>query len=238
VLNWRESPWDAAVLGYPTNELLCFAGAADLTEFEEECRARGVGFTSCRLDAGDFDRHQLLRDAGYVQVGTYLDVELPRKKADARVTEAVLPNGMWLRDGWPTWGSWDTDIPIIRDMVRDYEFGPFFDDHRIPREAAHRRMMNRVVALFEEMPVLVCTDGVGVVAWMAVRGGRELVLGGVSRAIRGRVFWAAITRRLFERGADYVWAPISATNLGVMNVYAALGFRFTGCQLQFHRHRR
>lgn len=232
MLRFRESPWDEAVLGKKTHELLTFDTLAELMDYEDACEQFRVGFTSCRVKGEEYDKHVALRDEYYALVGTYFHVALERAKASPAILEGMLPGDLWLR------AARNDDIPAMKKAVEGYRFGPFHDDPFIATTHAVTRMKNRVDALMAEMPVVVCQTPQGVGAWMAVRGGSELVLGGtIDGRVKGTDFWSALLRLLFARGAEKVWAPISSTNLPVMNLYSKLGFRFTDTFVQFHRHR-
>jgi RimJ/RimL family protein N-acetyltransferase len=50
----------------------------------------------------------------------------------------------------------------------------------------------------------------------------------------GRRLWAAMVRRHFESGASRIETTISAHNPPVMNIYAALGFRFGAPRMTLH----
>ena len=232
MLRFRESPWDAAVLGGKTHELLAFDTPEEVDDYEDACRQFGVGFTACRVGGTEYDKHLALQQNGYAQVSTILHVRL---EAAAVPLHAPLPNGMALLPACPE------DAPALRQIVSTYRFGPFHDDPLISVAAASQRMQNRIAPLMREMPLLVAEDESGVHGFMAMRAVDdvwELVLGGVAPGpLRGRVFWAAVLRHLADRGATAIWAPISVTNLPVMNLYAKLGFKFTECFVQFHKHR-
>ena len=229
----RGTPWDAKVLGVTTEEI---AGTeldfcTELDFYEARCVQLGVGFTSARIEASDAAARIALEEAGYHQVGTY--VRTRGKLA------FYPPDGVTLRKATPA------DSLALRAIVAGWPgFGPFFDDRRISQMAARQRMCNRVDTLLRDARVLVHEDTNGIVAFFAytLEGTvAELVLAGLAlgtpRQLRGRVFWTAVLGEIYRAGGQVGEGTLSVTNLGALNIYAALGFRFTHTYLQYHRHR-
>ena len=223
----RVTPWDAAVLGVSTTEVT-FEEPEDVAAYEAES---SVAFTTTRLDAHRRDLQRAVAASGYVQVGTYLRARGDlRRDADATATCRLRPAVI-------------ADAPRVRELISTWDgFGPFFDDRRIPREAAVLRMQNRIGSLMEG-PMLVAEDTEGLAGFFAYRpepAHTELVLAGVraGSGLRGTAFWAQCFAVMCASGATYGEGTLSASNLGAVNVYARLGFRFVETLLQYHRHRR
>ena len=65
-------------------------------------------------------------------------------------------------------------------------------------------------------------------------------LGGVARTaangMLGPLLWAGVLDQLEAGGVRTVTSKISAANIAVLNLYAALGFRFMEPEFTFHRH--
>jgi hypothetical protein len=224
----RMTPWDAAVLGTDTNEV-SFDAPEDVAAYEALVGSR-VGFTSVRLDAAQRDIREAVEDHGYRQVGTYLRARGDlRRVADATATCHLRPAVM-------------DDAPRVRELIATWGgFGPFFDDYRIPRAAAVQRMQNRIGSLMER-PMLVAEDAEGMAGFFAYRpepAHTELVLAGVraGSGLHGTAFWAQCFAVMCASGATYGEGTLSASNLGAVNVYARLGFRFVQTLLQYHRYR-
>ena len=76
-------------------------------------------------------------------------------------------------------------------------------------------------------------------AYRIEEGTADLILGGTraEQAVLAYPFWSAVLGRLKQEGVRRVETVISAANLGVLNLYARLGFQAHETLVGLHLHR-
>jgi hypothetical protein len=241
VLTWRTTPWDAAVFGYPTGEILRVQYAdpqglsALLERFAAVRRQAGLRLCVTRVPADDRHLRRALMTSGFVQVETALRMTHPRLGrvagkppfADNLVLEAPAPG----------------DGPALVEIARDaFNYSRFHEDPFVDVELARRRYQRWIEGLLEQRALVWVhrTEG-GVDAFLAyTREGNtvDLVLMG-SAAGRGFVtpsFLASCLRRLRDEGVTRAHATISAANRAILDIYARLGFQTEQTLFGYHLH--
>lgn len=245
-LRVNETPWDARALGRPTLDVAACALAAEtggapdhddalFQRLEALCARDNVALVTARVPADRRRAIARLQAAGFRYVETAYRLALPN------LTRFTLPPRLRapaLREARPPDGP-----ALIAQAAETFRYGRFAEDPAIPEEANRRRQIDWMEGLLAgRARILVADMGGEPAAFMAVTTeGRsaQLVLGGArpSAAALALPFWAAVLERLRGEGIGRVSTTVSAANLGVVNLYASLGFRFEEALAGLHLHR-
>ena len=135
--------------------------------------------------------------------------------------------------------SADVPVGVIVEICRNaFLYGRFHRDFNIDRKKADARYENWLKELHRAGQVYgLLLDGK--VAGFIAHSGDQLVLHAMSAAYRGKglakFFWSKVCRQLFDEGHVEIQSSISFVNMAVINLYAALGFRFRSPVDVYHR---
>lgn len=137
--------------------------------------------------------------------------------------------------------TFSTNVPveaIVEICHNAFFYGRFHRDFNIDAKKADARYENWLKELHRAGQVYgLLLDG-NVAGFIAHSGGK-LVLHAMSPAYRGkglaRFFWSKVCRQLFDQGHAEIQSSISFVNMAVINLYAALGFRFRSPVDVYHR---
>jgi hypothetical protein len=243
----RETPWDAKALGQPTLDITELAlgaesggseaGDADLFgRLERFCTEKAAGLVTARLAA---DRHVAIgrmQAAGFRYVETAYRLScrnVARYEPPARVTRTVE-----LRPAMPS----DHDA-LIEQAADSFRYGRFAEDAAIPDEVNRRRQIDWMEGLLSGRARVLVADADGAPgAFMAFRvneGVADLILAGTKPklGILAYPLWIAVMKVLKAEGVARAETMISAANIGVVNLYGTLGFRFEQALVGLHLHR-
>jgi hypothetical protein len=134
-----------------------------------------------------------------------------------------------------------TDVPVesIVEIGRGaFFYGRFHRDFNIDSGKADLRYENWLRELHRDGKVygLLFKDDI---AGFIAHSDNRLVLHAMSSGYRGKglakYFWSEVCKRLFEAGHSEIRSSISFVNMAVINLYAALGFRFRNPVDVYHR---
>lgn len=233
-------PWDSEVFGFPVAQIerIAVAPSADPAAAIPLLRAwldhRGVRLASCRLDS------RALRESMLLEAHGFRFVEM----VYSPVLAPVVPPAA--ADGEPVIEPARIGDLVAIEQIAGVAFatGRFKLDFRIDPAASERRYRTWVRNAFDDVKqhVLKATVAGELVGFFIVeeRADRSAYwhLTAIAPAHQGkgigRRLWAAMVRRHFESGINRVETTISAHNLPVMNIYAALGFRFGSPRITLH----
>lgn len=243
----RETPWDAKAFGRPTLDIAELALAvenggaeaadADLFDrLEGLCAGKAAGLVTARLDA---DRHNAIgrmQAAGFRYVETVYRLScrnVARYEPPARRTLTVE-----LRDATPA----DHDA-LIEQAADSFRYGRFAEDPAISEDVNRRRQIDWMEGLLSGRARVLVADADGAPgAFMAFRvadGVADLILAGTrpKLGILAYPLWIAVMKVLKAEGVARAETVISAANIGVVNLYGTLGFRFEQALVGLHLHR-
>lgn len=117
-------------------------------------------------------------------------------------------------------------------------YGRYHRDFNIDPKKADLRYENWLRQLHREGNVIGLLFKDDIAGFIAHSGG-SLVLHAMSSGYRGKglakYFWSAACRQLFDQGHAEIRSSISFVNMAVINLYAALGFRFRNPVDVYHR---
>jgi hypothetical protein len=234
-------PWDEAIFGFPVADLRMGPDppkAKDVPLFREAllsfCRGTRSELISVRVAASDTALSALLLQGGFVYVDFALLATLPKlEPASLRKT------GFTLRQAEPA------DHEAIYQICGNaFHFGRYHTDPNFPRELADRRYVQwarRALSGSDPGDVVFVLGGPGkVVGFMHVAlhdKNADLRLGAVAPGSSlGSWLYTETLRAVHALGAKSVSTGISAANVRVMQIYSALGFRFSHPEVILHWH--
>ncbi|MBL8570144.1 MAG: hypothetical protein JNK84_13825 [Phreatobacter sp.] len=242
----RETPWDAKALGRPTLDITELALAietggdaaldADLfAHLDALCAERATGLVTTRLDAERRGAVGRMQAAGFRYVETAYRLSyrnVARYEPPPRVARIKL------REAMPR----DHDA-LVEQAADSFRYGRFAEDPAIPEEVNRRRQIDWMEGLLNGgARVLVADAGGAPGAFMAFRvnqGVADLILAGTrpQLGVLAHPLWIAVMKVLKEEGVARAETVISAANIGVVNLYGTLGFRFEQALVGLHLHR-
>ncbi|HXH72023.1 MAG TPA: GNAT family N-acetyltransferase [Mariprofundaceae bacterium] len=214
----RPTPWDSAVFGLPTFELVDASEAALLET------GRQPGHYTVKVDP--LADKRLLHQHGFYYCDTLIEPFCNRSlfihhdSPDATIDPAIALE------------------KILTVCDHNFAFGRFHRDFNLDREAADRRYRQWLAQLHARGGAVGLLYQDEVVGFIAHEGGK-LLLHALYPAWQGKGlakhFWSPLCERLFAAGTDEISSSVSAGNVAVLNLYASLGFRFRHPVDIYHR---
>lgn len=246
-LRLRDTPWDARALGRPTRDLIELALACEaghdrglddrlFDALDELLGSDGVGLVTARVPADRRAAIGRLQEAGfrYVETAYRLGLRsLARYEPPARVTRRVA-----LREAVPA-----DRAALVAQAADSFRYGRFAEDPWIAPEVNRRRQIDWMEGLLDGRARVLVADVEGAPgAFMAFRtqgSEADLILAGTrpKLALLAYPLWIAVLEQLRAEGIERAHTMISAANLGVVNLYGTLGFRFEQALVGLHLHR-
>jgi hypothetical protein len=235
-------PWDSSTMGWGVAEYRLpsprpQAGPAWLHGLERWVAAHRVRLVSCTVPGEDFMAQSHLSHLGFHFVDYALCVTLPNLR------QASLPP---LDEPLHLAQPEDRET-ILHIAESSFSFGRFHNDPLIPSARAglrYRQWMER--ALDQPRPttrVYVHRTGASVDGFLHAEvtdTTADLRLAAVRAPARspvsGAVLYVSLMHEFKRAGVRRVTAKIGAGNTAVMNLYAAMGFRFSQPTLSYHWH--
>jgi hypothetical protein len=236
----KDTPWDTAAFGVKTCEITSIHSPPErLTNLLGALVARidlnGVGLSYTRRDADAREEVAAFQSVGFRFVECTTRVQLRRAHKfvhDPRITRRALPLRI---------ASIEDAEALEKISAESFDYGRFREDPRIPMHLLHRRQSLWIQDLLQsDARIIVAESGTGIASFMAFTirdDAAELILGG-SRRGSGHLsfpFWTSIISMLAGQGTTTISANISAANLGIVNLYARLGFEAIHHKVGLHR---
>lgn len=237
---WSETPWDAAITGYPVwqiTHLEVRGGIADqaMKDFENARDQSGVGLVSCRLHHACLTESMFLEDHGFRFIEMLYQPELELASAESMQSGSLLSVRQAL----------EADLPAVVDMAgKAFANERFHMDPRLGPKMGNKRYQNWVKSSFTHptQRLYVISDGDKLVAFFVTEMQADGVcywhLNAVAPEAQGlgygRRAWQTMIRQAANAGAKRVRTSIVARNERVLNLYASLGFRFSPPSMTFH----
>lgn len=237
-------PWDTQTFGFAVGvyELgdapVVVERMADFqSALNTWARAYQVELISCTAPGDHFVWHALLAQSGF----TAVDFSL-RGDRDLRTGPELPEVRAVLRLATP-----DDEPAVLRLAQGAFRFGRYHSDPRFPKLLARRRFRHWMANALKrvgkcERVYVVGPPGTvtGFYHALLVDTLADLRLAAIDRQAEGRIagkdLYAATLQALQADGASRATGKISAANVPVVNVFAALGFRFSNPEVVFHWH--
>jgi RimJ/RimL family protein N-acetyltransferase len=214
----RPTPWDGAVLGMPSFEIV------DPSPERLAVILDRPGHYTVKVDPLQDTRS--LAESGFYYCDTLLEPWCERVRFTPfphRSAQIILcpPKDVMLR--------------LCHGAFRH---GRFHRDFNISQSRADERYDNWLLQLHGSHKVFGLAWESEVVGFFASEGPKA-VLHAIAPKMRGRGIakhlWTAAIVRMFEEGHSVVTSSVSAANVAVINLYAALNFRFRSPVDVYHR---
>lgn len=233
-------PWDSEIFGFPVAQIegLALTPGADPAEAMHQLQSwmdrKGIRLASCRLDSRALRESMLLEAHGFRFVEMiYSPVLAPIRPVGESDSDLVIEKA----------GAEDVEsIEAIAGSA--FATGRYKLDWRIAAAASDKRYRVWVQNSFADktQQVLKATLYGEIAGFFIVEEKKDRTvywhLTAVAPAFQGRGIgrrlWAAMVRRHHEAGLSSIETTISAHNAPVMNIYAALGFRFGAPRVTLH----
>lgn len=205
----KATPWDAAVFGMPTWELVEYSEAA-LQQAKQT-----TGHHTIKVD--HLADKRLLKEYGFFYCDTLIE---PRCNA-ARLRVIQHPNATISK-------SIDAEQLLLISHGA-FSHGRFHRDFNLPNSAADLRYDKWLEHLIKKQQVYGLywqRELAGFIAYSE----NMLVLHALAEKFRGKglskFWWCEVCNSLFEAGIREVKSSISVTNLAAINLYSSLKFIF------------
>jgi len=213
----KFTPWDTAVFGISTWELVEYSAAA------LQQATQTVGHHTIKVDP--LADKRLLYEYGFYYCDTLIE---PHCNAD-RLRVTHHSDASISKEN-------DTE-QLLAQCHGAFTHGRFHRDFNLPKAASNLRYDNWLRQLIEVQQVY----GLywqGVLAGFIGYSGNNLVLHALAESYRGKglskYWWSAVCSELLTNEHKQVKSSISATNLAVVNLYVSLGFSFNNPQDIYH----
>lgn len=226
----RLTPWDKRALGFGTAEVLSIeanaVGAELLLERVEEWACQnGVRYVFGRLPAASRTMRASMERAGYAMIECSMTLS-----RDGFAGLPAVPTRMRPQFRAATLD----DLPALQSMAReDFHHGRFLEDPAISHEAAAQRTINWIGDLLDQGLLQAVELSGKLIGFHAERLGldathADLILTGAAHryAMFSMPLWIGALNRLRDRNVQRCSTLVSAANVGVINLYARLGFHY------------
>lgn len=213
----KATPWDMAVFGIPTWELVEYSAAA----LQQATKTAGHH----TIKVNPLADKGLLHKYGFYYCDTLIE---PHCNAD-RLRATYHPDASISKE--------INTEQLLAICHSAFAHGRFHRDFNLSKIASDLRYDNWLLQLLEANQVY----GLywqGVLTGFIAYNGNNLVLHALAENVRGKglskYWWSAVCKELLTNKHENVTSSISATNLAVVNLYASLGFSFNNPQDIYH----
>jgi len=214
----EDTPWDAAVFGIHTAQIIEYSEAA------LNAVSRIPGHYTIKVDS--LSDKRLLYEHGFY----YCDTLIVPSCTAQKLVRIEHPDATVLRQA-----ELDDLLPICHGA---FVHGRFHRDFNLGKMGADLRYDNWLKQ-FHEKDAVYGLYWRNELAGFIAHDGSNLVLHALAESQRGRgrakYWWSAVSSDLLAIGHDDVRSSISAANLSALNLYASLGFTFCQSMDVYHR---
>lgn len=237
----RLTPWDERAFGFPTSEILSISSSNFsqlpllLAKVDQWNAAQGVRYCVSRIASSDHQLKAAMQGAGFYFAETSLT--LSKTKLDQCDLNAITPRRVHLRPATVF------DIQAVRSIAaNDFKFGRFLEDPFLEAGLASSRHANWAEDLITQGLMQIAFTSSEIIGFHADRldgdgKSADLILTGTTSkyAMLSLPLWVSALESLQKRQITNASTMISAANIGVVNLYRALDFRFDAAFLGFHK---
>lgn len=239
-IKFSETPWNTKAFGFSVYEIKQFVYSDEfmldnlLNFYIEAENDFSVDCSITRIDSINILLKRKLQNKNFYYAETSFDITVKNLK---KFTENSK-----IRGGLNLSVPVENDFSEIKKIASDdFHFGRFHEDSNFPIDKTRMKYANWIDEMVSgSEQFLVYKDEVGVASFLAYRQNEsfvDLLLAG-SRAGKGATsfyFWASFMEHFEALGVKEIYTNISAANTGIMNLYMALGFKFSKCLQGFHK---
>jgi len=240
---YRLTPWDTKSLGFKTAEILAIdytlAEDSVLSELDiilTELTQKEVKFVYVRVDGQFLQLRKILQEKGFyfAECSQFLS----KNKIQRYERAKNLPN---LSMSEPL----ENDIQLIKDFARDsFKFSRFHEDKTIAIEKANLRYYNWIDDIRDQnLDIKIFKSNDKIIALSIQENNpnntqAKLVLAGcgLGSEIYALSLWNEIIDYNKSKGIRKLTTVISASNIGVANIYSYYGFKVDKTLFGFHKY--
>jgi len=236
----RPTPWDERVFGFKTNELVDvrYQDIESLRHlialFDRSNRESNVRFSYTRVNTEDKLLRHVLSSFSFYYAETSLSVGI--NKMDKQDFGANFKNDL------PLTVPDTSDYDQIKEIARSsFDYSRFHEDYNIDIEKARDRYFYWIDDLVAQgkQALIYKRDGIvkSFLFYERHDASVDLILAGSIRGsdILSYYFWPSFMTYLQQGGCKKATTVISASNIGILNLYARLNFKFEKTLIGFHK---
>lgn len=239
-LDWRLTPWDERVFGFPCAEIVSLVApdlstlAALLSQFDDWASLEGVQFAYGRFAPTTVNK-QAFHAAGFY----FAEASYQLRHSKIQTSEAF---DRLIRPGPLLVPALESELPALQDILAaDFEHGRIHEDPWVSQADAAQRYRNWLRDLhaqsYEIFTYKLKGEVIGLHVQRTHEGTTDLVLTGAKRshALLAVSLWAEALKLNRQRGTRVVHTMISAANIPILNLYRRFEFQFDSMLLGFHK---
>lgn len=241
ILHFRPTPWDAKLIGKPSNEILkiIYTDGEKLNslfqKFESYCLKNDVKYTVCRVVANDKIARKYLHNNGYYFAESSLEVTKINVQKSDFAGKMRLPVLSPMKA---------VHLPQIKKIaIEDFHHGRMIEDPFLDEKKGRKRSENWIDDLWNQQnDKFVWERGGQVIAFTFQKvfneeGRAQVILAGVrgQESMLAPIFWATFLDKIKQCKVERIENIISASNLGVLNLYIHFQFKVTQTFFGFHK---
>jgi hypothetical protein len=241
MIEHRLTPWDTRSFGFKTAEIISIDTSDGIEEFineyaqlESTLVKQGVEFIYTRIDSQDFELRMAIQEMGFYFAESS---QLVSRKKIQNFTKQKLPQLTLV-------SIEDDEIESLKEMLSNsFNFGRFHEDSNLPKELSNRRYYNWVEDLIQQNALIQLGKvgekivGLNIQKYNDENRQTDLILAGCGNGYEIYVMslWNEIISFNKELGAQKIKTLISASNIGVANVYSHYNFKIEQTLFGFHK---
>lgn len=238
MIRYRLTPWDAKNFGITTAELF-FEPPFDNFEqeyikIENDLKLENAKFIYTRISGEYFELRKMLNELGFYFAESSLTIS---KSKIQNFEKHKLPQIRYEE-------AKETDYERVKTIARDsFDYSRFHEDVNISMNLSRERYFNWIEDLINQRARILIgklgsrTVGFNIQKETSENSESQLILAGVEKGqeIYAASLWNEILFHNRHLGIRKVRAMISASNVGVLNLYMHFGFKVESTLFGFHK---
>ena len=230
-ISFHETPWNNFLFDGNTNEIDTFEfdtvenGNKLISLFDDLCNVNTIKYSCIRIGGDNKNLKSILEDSNYKNVETSIKAicninQIPKNKLFDKFKFSIEPSTI-------------NDLKFIKNIAEtEFKYGRFSEDSKVDTNHSKTRNSNWIDSLYEKSHLIVGKVDFNIFGFMAFDikdTNANLVLGGVDSnySYLAYPFWYAIFEKLKTMGVKNIDVMISASNIGILNLYSKFGFKFS-----------
>lgn len=230
-ISFYETPWNNFIFDGGTNEIdsILFDSVENgnelLSLFEKISELDKIKYSSIRINPDNKLLKNILEDNGYANVETSI-------KAVSNINQ-ITKNELFNKFKFSIEKCDKSDLDTIKYIAEsEFKYGRFSEDCKINPIQAKVRNSNWIDSLYQNSNLIVGKVDSNIFGFMAFKisdSRATLELGGVNSNYSQLAypFWCKVFEKLKEFNVKSIDVMISASNIGIINLYSKFGFKFS-----------
>lgn len=242
MISYRLTPWDSKSLGLKTAEYIDWENLDNIASIEDEIlllenilKNQKIDFIYTRVDSQNFAVKEALQNTGYYFAECSQMVIRTKIRSYDSIKCPKIGYRNYKKD----------DILELKSIAKEsFSYGRFHEDPRLNIDLANLRYVNWIDDLIDQdADIKIATLGKKVIGFSIQKMDKtkkkaQLILAGCSKGkeIFASSLWNEILLYNKSIGVASIEALISASNIGVLNIYSFFGFKIKNTFFGFHKH--